>query len=99
MNWNWLRIIINEHWKFEFKALDKTHFDVGTSYDNLGVVCKDVGDLEEAKDYHRRALEINIKALGPTHVKVAGSYNILGNVYQDVDELEQAKIIINEYLK
>ena len=47
--------------------------------------------LEQAKDYHQRALEIEIKALGPTHVDVGASYDNLGLVYEKTGELEQAK--------
>ena len=49
-----------------------------------------MGELEQAKDYHQRSLEIKIKALGPTHISVATSYNNLGLVYE-MGELEQAK--------
>ena len=73
------------------KVLTPTHVDVGTSYDNLGLVCRNMGELEQAKDYHQQALEIRIKTLGPTHVDIGTSYNYLGLVCCDIGDLEQAK--------
>ena len=42
-----------------------------------------LGELEQAKDYHQRALEIKINLLGAKHISVAGSYNNLGLVHED----------------
>ena len=50
-----------------------------------------MGELEQAKDYHQRALEIRINVLGPNHLRVATSYNNLGSVFKAMAELEQAK--------
>ena len=49
-----------------------------------------IGELEQAKDYHQRALELRIKAFGQTHVVVGTSSNNLGSVYQKMGILEQA---------
>ena len=46
-----------------------------------------MGELEQANDYHARALEITINVLGPNNIKVAASYNNLGSVYEAMDEL------------
>ena len=46
------------------------------------------GELEQAKDYYQRALEIQVRALGPTHVQVGTSYNNLDLVFQNMGELE-----------
>jgi Tfp pilus assembly protein PilF len=35
----------------------------------------DKGDLDQAKDYYQRALDIRKKQLGPNHVHFADSYN------------------------
>ena len=40
------------------KRLGAKHIDVAKSYNNLGVVHQELGELEQAKDYHQRALEI-----------------------------------------
>ena len=45
-----------------------------------------MGELEQAKDYHQRALEININVLGPNHTNVATSYKDLGSVYKAMGE-------------
>ena len=50
-----------------------------------------MGELEQAKDYLQRAMDIKMKVLGPDHIKVAASYGNLGLVYKAMGELEQAK--------
>ena len=52
------------------------------------------GDIDQAKDYYQRALEIQEKQLGPNHVDVAVSYNNIGAVYYDKGNLDQAKITL-----
>ena len=53
-----------------------------SSYDNLGTVYRSLGDFQQVKDSHARALDIRLKQLGPEHVDVATSYNNLGIVYR-----------------
>ena len=55
--------------------------------------------VEQAKDYHQRAIEIWIKVLGPNHINVATSYNNLGVVYEAMGELEQAKDYLQRALE
>ena len=50
-----------------------------------------MGELEQAKDYHEKVMEIYINVLGPNHIDVATSYNNLGLVYEAMGELQQAK--------
>ena len=50
-----------------------------------------MGELEQAKDYLQRAMDIKMKVLGPDHIKVSVSYGNLGLVYKAMGELEQAK--------
>ena len=73
------------------KELGPNHVDVASSYNSLGMVNTDKGDLEKAKEYHQLALEIRKEQLGPNHVDVATSYNNLGTVYQNKGDLEKAK--------
>ena len=60
-------------------------------YNNLGLVHHDLGDLEQAKECHRRALAIYLKRLGADHFHVANSYTNLGAVHHDLGDLQQAK--------
>ena len=57
----------------------------------MALIYKDLGDLQQAKEYHQRALKIRLDKLGPEHVDVARSYNNLASIYQDLGDLEQAK--------
>ena len=61
------------------------------SYNNLASICKDLGDLEQSKEYQQRALDIDLGKLGPKHANVAMSYNNLASIYKDLGDLEQAK--------
>ena len=52
---------------------------------------KDLGDLEQAKEYQQRGLAIELKKLGGEHVSVATSYGNLASIHQDLGDLGQAK--------
>ena len=73
------------------KKLGPEHVDVAASYNNLGVVHRQLGDLNQAKDYHDRALAILLKKLGPEDINVAASYNDLGLLHRQLGDLTQAK--------
>ena len=65
--------------------------DVAASYNNMALVFHDQGDLEQAKEYHERALAIRLQKLGPQHLDVAASYNNMALVLRNQGDLEQAK--------
>ena len=65
----------------------QNHVSVAASYNNLGTVYSDTGDLENAKEYHEWALKIQKGQLGANHVDVATSYNNLGTVYSKTGDL------------
>ena len=50
-----------------------------------------MAELQQAKDYHKKAMDIYINLLCPNHTYVATSYNNLGLVYKAMAELQQAK--------
>ena len=56
----------------------------------LGNTHLGLGDLEEAKDYFARALDISLKTLGPEYSNVANVYNNLGVVHSKLGYVEQA---------
>ena len=57
----------------------------------LGIVYRNQGDFQQAKDSHARALDIRFKQLWPGHVDVATSYNNLGIVFKNLGDFQQAK--------
>ena len=73
------------------KKLGPEHVDVAAFYNKLGVVHHQLGDLNQANDYHDRALAIMLKKHGPENVNVAASYNDLGLVHRQLGDLTQAK--------
>ena len=58
--------------------LQDPYIDVAASYNKLGEVYVDLGELERAKECYLLGLEICEEQLSPKHVDVAGSCNNLG---------------------
>ena len=58
-------------------------------------MCRDIGDLEKAKEYHQLALNIGKEQLGPYHANVAVFFNNLGAVHHKSGDLETG----NEYYR
>ncbi|KAJ7390190.1 hypothetical protein OS493_026699 [Desmophyllum pertusum] len=68
-----------------------TDVQVADAYFYIGNVHIHLGELQQAKEYHDRALAIRLKKLGPEHVDVAATYSNLGTAHNDLGELQQAK--------
>ena len=64
---------------------------VADCYSNLAEVHRRLGDLEQAKQYNKRALTGFMKMVDPENVDVARCYNNLAAVHLDLYDLEQAK--------
>ena len=69
------------------KESELNQFEVFTE---LGQTHYQLGEFTKSKDYHQRALEIEINVLGAKHIDVATSYNNLGVVHKALGELEPA---------
>ena len=67
------------------------HWKVVESYNSLGNVYVKLGQYNEAKEYHEKALIIKKKIFGEERADVAGSYNNLGNDYQHLGQYNEAK--------
>ena len=65
--------------------------DVVNAYGYIGTVHHSLGDLQQAKECHDRAITIFLKKLGPEHIDVANAYDNLGTVHHDLGDLPQAK--------
>ncbi|CAF5140301.1 unnamed protein product, partial [Rotaria sp. Silwood1] len=60
-------------------------------YNNqLGWVCKDMGNYSKALLYYETALHIKEKTLPPNHLSLATSYNNIGLVYYNMGEYSKA---------
>ena len=55
------------------------------------MIIKQLGQYNEAKEYHEKALIIKKKIFGEEHANVATSYGNLGNDYQDLGQYNEAK--------
>ena len=54
-------------------------------------IYQDLGGLKQAKEYQRRALDIQLDKLDPEHVNVLTSLNNFALIYQQLGDFEQAK--------
>ena len=81
--------------KLLLTMIDLTH--VGTDqakaecYNRLGVSLNKLDENDQAKNFYKRALEIQLKELGPEHVDVASTYANLGNLHRVLGDTDQAK--------
>ena len=64
---------------------------VAVSYGNLGIICLDLGQFIEAKEYLEKALIIQKKIYGEEHNDVATSYNNLAYACKILQENNEAK--------
>src|SRR5262249_4335917 len=71
-------------------ALGERHLLVATSYNNLAVAYRDLGEPARAVEYHEKALAIRRAALGERHTAVATSYNNLAIAYLGLGEPARA---------
>ena len=75
--WTGKRVVSQRALAIELKKLGAEHVSVATSYGNLALIHKDLGDLEQAKEYQQRALAIKHKKLGAEYVSVTTRYCII----------------------
>ena len=59
-------------------------------YNLLGIILRELGDLQNSREKHERALDIQLKYYGRAQVDVAHTYHHLGNVQYNRGNLEQA---------
>ena len=57
----------------------------------MGFLHEQLGNFEEAKEYHELSLSIRQKKLGPENVKVATSYHNLDLVHDKLGDFEKGK--------
>ena len=72
--------------------------EVVNAYNYIGTVHHALGDLQQAKEYHNRALTIGLKKFGPENLDVAKCYKDLGYVHNALGDLQQAKECENRAL-
>ena len=57
----------------------------------MGNVYRELGQYNEAKEFHEKALIIKKKIFGEDNATVARSYHNLGNVYRPLGQYNEAK--------
>ena len=75
-------------WK---RIFGEDHADVASSYNNLALVYYSLGEYNQAKELHEKALTIRKKIFGEDHADLASSYNNLASVYNRLGKYNQAK--------
>ncbi|MEV4237161.1 FxSxx-COOH system tetratricopeptide repeat protein [Nocardia sp. NPDC049737] len=71
---------------------------VATSLNSLGLVQRDLGELEKARVAHTRALEIFIRLVGERDPEVAATLNAIGLVHHASGRLDEAEAAYLEAL-
>ena len=75
----------------KLNKLGPDHVDVASTYHNMAILHKKLGEHQKAKEYYGRALSIQVNKLGPDHVDVASTYHNMGNLHMDLGDHQQAK--------
>jgi len=65
--------------------------DVALYLNNLSMLLKDIGRLDEAEQLMRRALAINERIYGPDHPNIGLGLNNLGSLMQANNNFEEAE--------
>ncbi|KAJ6198058.1 hypothetical protein J3E72DRAFT_384946 [Bipolaris maydis] len=77
----------------------RKHLETLTSLNNLAVVLKHQGKLEEAEEMHREALQGREKIFGREHLNTLDSFNNLAIVLECQGKLEEAEEMHREALQ
>ena len=80
----------------ELKSLvpENKWLNLAASYNNIGLVYMQKGELDKALEFYNKALEIK-KEKAPNSLSLATSYNNIGMVYRQKGDAARAE----EYLK
>ena len=73
------------------KIFDENHDNVATCCNNLALVYTRLGEYNQAKELHEKALMITKKIFGENHANVATCCNNLALVYNSLGEYNQTK--------
>lgn len=80
------------------KYLPNDHPDMGSIYDNIGLIYRCLGHFNLALDYHKQSLEIRKKSLPWNHSLIALTYRHIGLVYEQIRQLNEALIYLQQSL-
>ncbi|KAF2848245.1 TPR-like protein [Plenodomus tracheiphilus IPT5] len=73
------------------KAWGPEHTSTLDTVNNLGILYKNLGQLDEAEKMYQRALQGKEKAWGPEHTSTLDTVNNLGLLYTDLGQLDEAE--------
>jgi tetratricopeptide (TPR) repeat protein len=71
---------------------------VAATRDNLGLVYRQMNDIDKALEYHKRALQIRINEVGPSDLATAASKTAIANIHYQNEEYKEALELYNEVL-
>lgn len=72
------------------KESGKDHPETATAYNNIAVVCLNLGDHDGSLKWAKKAMKIRENALGLDHTDTADTYHCLGRIYSDKRDYETA---------
>lgn len=84
--------------KLSEETFGQDHPEVAVSINNLGLVLKTLGHLDQARELYKRALAIDEVAYGPDHPETATDLNNLATLLHDLGDLTQARLLLERAL-
>ena len=67
------------------------HPDIASNLNNIGLVLKELGDMQKAREYYERALTINEATYGSNHPHVAANLNNIGIILDELGDFTRAR--------
>jgi len=103
-HWKWGRYRLGERYCRKALSLAADNYKSGdpviaSQQSNLALVLKDLGELEDARDLLRAALDANQKSFEPGHSEIARSQSNLAMVLRDLGELQEARDLLRAALE
>ncbi len=81
------------------ETLGESHPDVGSLFNKMGIMYKNLLQYDKALEYYTLALDQRMKFLGENHIDVSHSYNNIGYLLYKKGRFDEAQIIHEKALK
>ena len=80
-----------EYYRVALKLIDDNTIRISSIYLNMGLLHRLLGDYQQAKEYYKRVLSLQLNKRGSDHVDVARTYHDMGILHHVLGDNQQAK--------